>query len=193
MKLSSIEYYSDFVAYPILILLLAAFGLSGATAAQAAQWLTLCSGAVAAWTLIEYALHRFVFHHLPVLQEMHHEHHVHETASTGTPIWASLAALIGFVSLPLWFVGGPMITSAVTAGLMTGYLWYVSTHHAIHHWHPANGSHLYALKRRHAPHHHIDGDVNFGVTTGFWDPVFRTDLPRLQPVVGALNEDIRSP
>ena len=33
---------------------------------------------------------------------------------------------------------------------------------------------VYALKRRHALHHHYDEMANFGVTSGFWDHVFRT-------------------
>ena len=32
------------------------------------------------------------------------------------------------------------------------------------------------LKRRHALHHHLDDHGNFGVTSGFWDHVFRTNL-----------------
>jgi sterol desaturase/sphingolipid hydroxylase (fatty acid hydroxylase superfamily) len=57
---------------------------------------------------------------------------------------------------------------------MLGYLWYVSVHHMIHHWHPNHPSYLYTLKRRHAVHHHIDENANFGVTSVFWDRVFRT-------------------
>ncbi len=41
-------------------------------------------------------------------------------------------------------------------------------------WHPAHTSYVYALKRRHALHHHYDETANFGVTSGFWDHVFRT-------------------
>jgi sterol desaturase/sphingolipid hydroxylase (fatty acid hydroxylase superfamily) len=37
-----------------------------------------------------------------------------------------------------------------------------------------HGSYFYAAKRRHALHHHVCPDQNFGVTTDFWDAVFGT-------------------
>jgi len=178
MKLSPIVYYSDFVVYPILIATVAALALSGATGGDAAWWLAAFGFSVAVWTLLEYALHRLVLHHLPIVRQMHEEHHVHESASTGTPLWVSLASFAGLVFLPLWLLAGFALVSAVSAGLMTGYLWYVCTHHALHHWHPAHGGYLYRLKRRHALHHHVDSDSNFGVTTGFWDRVFGTTYVR---------------
>jgi sterol desaturase/sphingolipid hydroxylase (fatty acid hydroxylase superfamily) len=59
---------------------------------------------------------------------------------------------------------------------MLGYLWYVSVHHIVHHWKAEPGTYAYALKRRHMLHHHFDDMGNFGVTSGFWDRVFGTDL-----------------
>lgn len=174
MKLSPVAYYSDFFAYPILIAILAGVALSDATARAAGWWVAAFAISVAAWTLLEYALHRVVFHHFPVVRAMHDEHHVHETASTGTPLWISLVAIVALAFLPLWLLGGFPLASAATAGLMSGYLWYVCTHHALHHWHPEHRGYLYRLKRRHALHHHVDGNSNFGVTTGFWDRVFCT-------------------
>jgi sterol desaturase/sphingolipid hydroxylase (fatty acid hydroxylase superfamily) len=56
---------------------------------------------------------------------------------------------------------------------MTGYLWYVSVHHSVHHWHPAHSGYLYYVKRNHAMHH-ADETHNFGVTSRFWDWVFST-------------------
>jgi sterol desaturase/sphingolipid hydroxylase (fatty acid hydroxylase superfamily) len=174
MKLSPIVYYSDFIVYPILISILAGIALLDTTGKAAAWWVAAFAISVAAWTLLEYALHRVVFHHFPVVREMHTEHHVHETASTGTPLWLSLVAFAALAFLPLWLLAGFPLASATSAGLMSGYLWYVSTHHALHHWHPGHGSYLYRLKRRHALHHHVDGNNNFGVTTGVWDRVFYT-------------------
>lgn len=66
------------------------------------------------------------------------------------------------------------MATAATAGIMLGYLWYVSVHHALHHWRMEHASYLYTLKRRHALHHHGAETCNFGVTTGFWDRLFRT-------------------
>lgn len=181
VKLSPIIYYSDFVAYPILIATIATVALEGLTVNGAAWWLAICSSAVLIWTLLEYALHRAVFHRLPVIRDMHEYHHSNETASTGTPIWMSLAAHLSLVLIPLYLLGGFALSSAISTGLMIGYLWYVCIHHAIHHFHPSHGGYLYWLKQRHALHHHIDGHSNYGVTTEFWDAVFGTvAAPRLR-------------
>jgi sterol desaturase/sphingolipid hydroxylase (fatty acid hydroxylase superfamily) len=47
--------------------------------------------------------------------------------------------------------------------------------------------------RQPGDHHHVDGDVNFGVTTCLWDWKFRTGSPRLQPVIGILDQETRFP
>jgi sterol desaturase/sphingolipid hydroxylase (fatty acid hydroxylase superfamily) len=46
----------------------------------------------------------------------------------------------------------------------------------VHHCRLQPVSYLYKLKHRHALHHHFDDAGNFGVTTGFWDKVFGTDI-----------------
>ena len=73
-----------------------------------------------------------------------------------------------------------MITAAdgalPTAGMVTGYLWYVFVHYATHHFRPRRGTYLYRARVRHARHHHLSDDGNFGVTTAFWDHVFGTAL-----------------
>ena len=181
MKLSPIVYYSDFVAYPILVTTLATLALAHSTGSGAARWVAIWGSFVAVWTLLEYGLHRMVFHHIPVVRDMHQEHHVNETASSGTPLWLSLLAHGLLIFLPSWLLAGFAVASAVSSGLMAGYLWYVCIHHALHHWHPAHGGYLYRLKRRHALHHHVDGNSNFGVTTGFWDRVFGTGAAQRRP------------
>jgi sterol desaturase/sphingolipid hydroxylase (fatty acid hydroxylase superfamily) len=181
VKLAPISYYSDFVAYPVLIVTLAAVALADSRFSGALWWLVIFGSAVAAWTLLEYALHRLVFHHLPVIRDMHEEHHVNESALIGTPVWLSLTAHVLLAFLPLLMLGGFALASAVSTGLMTGYLWYAFTHHAIHHWHPSHAGYLYRLKQRHALHHHVDSHGNFGVTTVFWDTVFGTVATRRRP------------
>jgi len=182
MHLSRFWYYSDFVAYPVLIALLAAFGLVTVGWSGAAQWLTIFLGCVALWTLIEYAMHRFVLHHIPYAKAMHQSHHDHESASLGTPLWLSLFAHCALALMPIWVFVNFAEASAVSAGLMLGYLWYITVHHILHHWHPRHSGYLYRLKHRHAVHHHVDADCNFGVTTNFWDRIFRTALPKTERV-----------
>lgn len=174
MDLGLVGYYSDFVVYPLAIALLAVAGLMEAGEEAAPVWLATLIACVCLWTLIEYVMHRFVLHHIPWIRDLHDRHHVAERDPVGTPTWLSLAvhALVAF--LPVWMASNFAMASAVSCGLMLGYLWYVSIHHMIHHWHPTHPSYLYTLKRRHAVHHHIEETANFGVTSIFWDRIFGT-------------------
>lgn len=174
MHLTKLNYYSDFVVYPLAIVVLAVFGLDHADARQGGKWLALFAASILAWTLIEYVLHRFVFHHVPHIREMHEEHHHAERELLGTPVWLSFVIHLLIVLLPASLLFGLHSASAIAAGIMAGYLWYVSVHHIVHHWHTSHDGYLYKLKRRHALHHHASEDMNFGVTTGFWDRVFHT-------------------
>lgn len=174
MQLSRIGYYSDFFVYPVIIATLGAVGMVVGGTERSALWPLICAACVAIWTLLEYLLHRFVLHHVPWVKEMHHEHHIEEKAQIGTPTWLSLGAFAIIVFAPAYFLSDFFVTSAVTSGLMIGYLWYISVHHILHHWHFDHSSYVYGLKRRHALHHHFDKSANFGVTSNFWDHVFGT-------------------
>jgi sterol desaturase/sphingolipid hydroxylase (fatty acid hydroxylase superfamily) len=173
MILTRLGYYSDFVVYPVLIALLAAFGIRYGTIGGP-RWLLIFLGCLVLWTLLEYLLHRFAFHHMPFLRQMHEAHHDAEHDLIGSPIWISVAAHALLVFVPLLLLANLSVATAASAGLMLGYLWYVAVHHAVHHWHPGHSTYLYRLKRRHALHHHHDQERNFGVTTGLWDQVFGT-------------------
>jgi sterol desaturase/sphingolipid hydroxylase (fatty acid hydroxylase superfamily) len=176
MHLSKPGYYADFVVYPALILALLAFQLM-----QAGTWrYWLCSGlslaGIAIWTLFEYLLHRHVLHRVPILHDMHEVHHADPSALVGTPSWLTLLLFLVGALLPSWWAFGSAPASALTAGMMFGYLCYVGVHHVTHHWRLMPGSLLYRLRHRHARHHFAKTPGNFGVTTPFWDIVFGTNL-----------------
>src|SRR5690606_38794719 len=57
-------------------------------------------------------------------------------------------------------------------GCLLGYLLYVSAHYAIHAFPPPRG--LKALWRNHHLHHYKYPEKGFGVSSTFWDIVFRT-------------------
>ncbi|SDR57390.1 Fatty acid hydroxylase superfamily protein [Rhizobiales bacterium GAS113] len=178
MHLHKSGYYADFVVYPLLIT-----GLLASRLAPAGEWhpfvfVGLCMLGVASWTLFEYLLHRYALHRVPILLDMHEAQHADPLALIGTPSWASSFLFIVGALLPLWWALGWPTASAVTAGLMLGYLGYVAIHHITHHWRLAPSSGLYRVKHRHARHHFAKTPGNFGVTTMFWDVVFGTDLDR---------------
>lgn len=169
-----IGYFGDFFVYPVLIAALLVGGIMWNPDAVL-RWVAIFVGCLVLWTFLEYVLHRFAFHHMPFLREAHDLHHHAERDLVGTPTWLSLVAHAAFGFGPILLLTNFVDASAASAGLMLGYLWYVSVHHVVHHWHPAHSGYLYSLKRRHALHHHHDQERNFGVTTGFWDRVFGTD------------------
>jgi sterol desaturase/sphingolipid hydroxylase (fatty acid hydroxylase superfamily) len=177
MRLSKVGYYSEYIVYPVLsagLLATAAWRYPGRAGILAATFV----GGVALWTLVEYLLHRFILHHVPYIKEMHDAHHHDQAALIGTPVWLSLLIFVVFVFAPLWLLTDPVITAGVSAGMVIGYFLYGAAHHIIHHWDVKAGGLGYKLKHRHGLHHHYSENGNFGVTTGFWDVVFGTDIQR---------------
>ncbi|HET8597935.1 MAG TPA: sterol desaturase family protein [Castellaniella sp.] len=168
-------YFADFVLYPLAI------------AAGAAALVLLPHGSPAwalvlaaflgflAWSFVEYAMHRFVFHGLQPFRRWHEEHHRRPAALIGSSTLVSLCAFAGLVFWPLSAATGPWIALAATLGMGAGYLLYVTVHHGAHHWKAREGSWMRARKRDHARHHRPGASGWYGVTTPFWDHVFHTD------------------
>jgi len=108
-------------------------------------------------------------------------HHDNPTDLVGTPTWMTLSIACFGVLLPLWWATGLAVAGGLTAGLIIGYLWFATVHHAVHHWQPAEESYLYGAKRWHLIHHYSRRPCNFGVTIGFWDRLFGTARDRRRP------------
>lgn len=161
-----LRHFGDFVTVPLASVIF--IDLAGVNR------LYLVVVGLAAWTLLEYLVHRFVFHHYSsVGRRLHQLHHDHpndpdtERSSLSTPL---IAFPIGFLLIA---TAGVKDGSAIFAGLLLGYLAFITVHYAVHHWHIAPNSWLYSAKLRHLSHHRFE-NFNFGVTTSFWDIVFRT-------------------
>jgi sterol desaturase/sphingolipid hydroxylase (fatty acid hydroxylase superfamily) len=174
-------YYGGFVLYPLIVAATPVAVMGDATNPERLGWVAVCLAGVAAWTLVEYVIHRYVLHHVPMFKAMHEVHHEEQQALVGTPFWMSILFFVFLSFLPASLAMGTFLASALTAGLMIGYFWYGFVHHVIHHWHLRHDSYLYRLKRRHAQHHYTDEDANFGVTNLFWDRVFGTFIEHRSP------------
>lgn len=171
----SIGYYRDFLVYPLAIAGLATLVLWQASPEQAAASLAAFALGVGTWTLVEYCLHRHVLHRVPYIKDMHGSHHRDQEALIGAPTWLTLPLFLCLVYLPLQLVV-PTLAGGLTAGFMTGYVWYFTVHHIIHRNRLGHSTYADRLRRRHMLHHHFDDKGNFGVTTGVWDRVFGTDI-----------------
>lgn len=139
---------------------------------------------IATWTLVEYALHRFVFHWQPrsrMMQQfvfvMHGNHH----ASPNDPLRNLMPPV---VSVPLagicWSVivllFGPAGNWLFLGGVV-GYVSYDLIHYATHQW-PMQGRLARMLKVHHMRHHHSHEVGNYAITAIFWDRFFGSRLAR---------------
>lgn len=146
------------------------------------------------WTLIEYSLHRWMFH-LPApddgpnwrkrLQFISHGLHHKVPFDPGRLVMPPLPAAI--LATGLWCLFRVVIPYSYMLGLMSGgffgYICYDLTHYYLHHGKPTPGSLLWNLRQHHNRHHfetfedsegyHING---YGITTMFWDTLFGTSL-----------------
>jgi sterol desaturase/sphingolipid hydroxylase (fatty acid hydroxylase superfamily) len=181
MKMSKFGYFSEFLLFPPLVLVTVLLAFRSLVPPQPVIWAIVYGVGLVGWTLIEYLLHRVLFHHAPILSLIHERHHRSPQDLIGTPAWASLLLGLIVVATPSWAALGFDLGTATTAGLVTGYLWYVFVHYATHHWRPRRDSYLYRARLRHARHHHLSHSGNFGVTTGVWDHVFGTALEERAP------------
>jgi sterol desaturase/sphingolipid hydroxylase (fatty acid hydroxylase superfamily) len=174
MRLSTTTYYVDFAVYPALFTGLVAHGLAPASLTSAATFLIMLVFGVGLWTFIEYLVHRFLFHHAPVLQDLHDAHHAEPHDLIGSPIWTSLPIALIILAGSVWLLGSDA-GGGLSAGLVAGYVWYISVHHLSHHGRLYGVRYLYRARRRHALHHACETG-NFGVSTDFWDRVLGTTL-----------------
>jgi len=172
-----IGYYADFIIYGTLVVGLVALALREGRHDQLI-WLTAAIAGGGSWTLLEYLLHRFVFHRMPLIADLHHAHHAAPRAYLGTPTWVSLLTLTGVFFVPIWRLFSLNIALGAISGLITGWLWYGIVHHVIHHRRPRwLATALKVASHRHFLHHSPYECGNFGVTTALWDHLFATHIP----------------
>jgi sterol desaturase/sphingolipid hydroxylase (fatty acid hydroxylase superfamily) len=132
---------------------------------------------VAIWTLVEYWLHRLVFHYerSPRLHYfLHGIHHAYpnDRLRLVMPPGASFSLAVAFF-LIMWGLVGFEWALPTYAGLGIGYLWYDTTHWWTHVAKPKTAYGRF-LRKHHMLHHFKTPDRRFGVSTPLWDYVFRT-------------------
>jgi sterol desaturase/sphingolipid hydroxylase (fatty acid hydroxylase superfamily) len=138
------------------------------------------------WTLVEYLLHRFVFHFRPrkAWQErlsflFHGVHHAQPRSKTRLvmPPAVSIPLALAFYGLYTLVVGtvlgAPHWVAPLFSGFVTGYLGYDMFHYAMHHLPMRRGA-WHWLRRNHMYHHAQTPNLRFGVSSPLWDIVFGT-------------------
>jgi sterol desaturase/sphingolipid hydroxylase (fatty acid hydroxylase superfamily) len=138
-------------------------------------------GGVAFWTLAEYGVHRFLFHYEPKTQwgrKIHWYYHgIHHDYPSDAwrlvlPPVLSIPLAVGFYGIYTTLLGKGM-GSAFFAGFLLGYVSYETLHYGVHHF-VLKGPWLSKLRAHHLKHHFKNPQQLFGVSSPFWDFVFRT-------------------
>lgn len=137
-------------------------------------WLALAGAA--AWTLLEYLIHRFLGHRWPGnpfgVEHVRHHATTHyfapslKKAAVAAPVILALGAALAW---PLGAAGA----AACAGGLGAMYVLYEVVHRRAH-THGPRGAYGRWLRRHHFHHHFHAPHLNHGVTTPVWDVVFRT-------------------
>jgi 4-hydroxysphinganine ceramide fatty acyl 2-hydroxylase len=147
----------------------------------------LLFGGLLFWTLAEYLLHRFIFHHEPRSEWGRRIHWMFHGVHHDYPSDPLRLVMVPSVSLPLGSVFFLLFVLVLgfhgalpfAAGFFIGYLFYDITHYAVHHF-PIKGRFFGMLRELHMRHHFQDSGRGFGVSSPLWDLVFGTTLARVR-------------
>ncbi len=143
----------------------------------------LFAAGLAGFTLIEYCVHRYLFHmaasderRAKIQYTMHGVHHEYPKDKTRLAMPPIVSVFV--VSL-LFFLFHFVLGAAafgVLAGFVFGYAMYLFVHYAIHAYAPPKNF-LKVWWHHHAQHHYRQDEIAFGVSSTIWDHVFGTMPP----------------
>jgi sterol desaturase/sphingolipid hydroxylase (fatty acid hydroxylase superfamily) len=146
--------------------------------------LLLVSGLLS-WGLVEYALHRFIFHYdarsesgRKLVYAAHLSHHEDPGATDRifTSLRMSVPIAAGYWLLAWAAAGSWRAASYLFIGLVAGYFSYEWLHFQAHHGRPRLRLFRY-LRKYHLLHHHRTPGLRFGVTSPLFDLAFGTFRP----------------
>jgi sterol desaturase/sphingolipid hydroxylase (fatty acid hydroxylase superfamily) len=180
--------FRSFWIFPLIAFVLFWFTLHAEPQSRLWELLWLVPTGVLLWTLLEYALHRFVFHiQIPVrdprLREIINASHLAHHASPRDPSRVLVRPGYGLVISSIVYAilyaltRSLFSTTALVAGIWTGFLYYEAVHYRVH-FSLAASAFIARQRRTHFYHHFTNNKQCFGVTSPLWDYVFRTTGPR---------------
>jgi sterol desaturase/sphingolipid hydroxylase (fatty acid hydroxylase superfamily) len=178
---------TPFYFYTLLSLCLGAAALSSETRSPVSI-LILCLTGMLSWGLVEYCLHRLVFHFEAQSEKgrnrvyaMHLSHHADPKNMDDlfASLRLSLPVALGYCLLAWAVVRSWQATVYLFIGLTAGYFCYEFLHYQAHHRSSRLGVLRY-LKKYHLLHHHQSSALRFGVTSPLFDYLFGTFQPTHQ-------------
>ena len=136
---------------------------------------------VLSWTLFEYILHRFLFHFYPdwKLQQrlqftMHGVHHQYPQDKDRLVMPITVSIPLSILLMGLFYLLLDSRAWTFTSGFMLGYLIYDMIHYSVHFFTSFKQPWFLKLRQHHMDHHFRNSQRGFGVSSPFWDRIFRT-------------------
>jgi 4-hydroxysphinganine ceramide fatty acyl 2-hydroxylase len=176
--------FSSFWIYPLLAFFLLFVTSRSEQNSRFDDLLWLMPIGIFIWTLLEYGLHRFVFHiRLPVrnpyLREIvnasHLEHHASPRDRNKVLVRPLYGLIISATLYAFLFIvfGHAFSTAGVLVGIWAGFLYYEAVHYRVH-FSLSDSGFIARQRRAHFYHHFTNNKRCFGVTSPLWDYVFGT-------------------
>jgi sterol desaturase/sphingolipid hydroxylase (fatty acid hydroxylase superfamily) len=133
-----------------------------------------------AFSLVEYIVHRYVFHmrtyteFRKMLQyKLHGVHHEFPKDKDRLAMPPLLSVTIATILLLLFRLIMGDLVFAFLPGFLVGYASYLAVHYMVHAFQPPKNF-FKVLWVHHSVHHYKEGEKAFGVSSPLWDRVFRT-------------------
>lgn len=142
------------------------------------------------FTLVEYLIHRFIFHFEPEnkkqeklkynIHGVHHEFPKDKDRLAMPPVISLLVAMVFFF---LFYALMGQTVWLFFSGFSAGYSTYLVIHYAVHRYRPP-ANFLKYLWKHHSLHHYKSDEAAFSVSLPIWDILFKT-----MPVVSSKKEE----
>ena len=180
--------FRSFWIFPLLASFLLYLSSRGEPKSRFNDLFWLMPAGILIWTLLEYALHRFVFHiqfplRDPRLREIVNASHLAHHASPRDPTKLLVRPLYGLTISTVLYAAllalsrNAFWAAGIMTGVWTGFLYYEAVHYRVH-FSSSESCFIARQRRRHFYHHFTNNKRSFGVTSPLWDHVFGTTLPR---------------
>lgn len=177
-----------FSSVPILFVPITGYFVYKSAIMFSVNWLVVAGlffAGYAFWTLMEYCIHRIVFHHVYtttlgkkfhyIAHGIHHDY-PNDSLRLVMPPAINLTLAVIFYWSFYAVIQDKGLTAGFFAGFVFGYMVYDLMHYASHFYNFKN-KWFQRVKRSHLLHHYRQPNSGYGLSTVFWDRVFGTMHP----------------
>jgi cyclopropane-fatty-acyl-phospholipid synthase len=171
---SPLNYRATLIADPIAAMGIGVYGVIAYNGLFTPALVAVIAGFLT-WSFLEYVLHRWVLHGVFAGPRREHaKHHGSPKATISTPLLViPIFAMAIYVSLS--FVLSSGIAALYTFGIYVGYNYFAIIHHLLHHRPNAlTRMRWFEDQARFHDEHHDHPRTRFGISSNFWDRLFRT-------------------